>query len=522
MEFAPARPLPYVLSPSRTPWQRTARSVEPPTWTKLDAPYKMELEAAIHASVEEYRRILGRLQVSPPGNPGALLEREERLHSEVGRGCLDPVVAVFVQAAHARSDVRERARQYVRSIPGLVAQEKAKEVHVTLLGGSRLALLSPYYLRRPDKSKKRPGRKRRRGKRGKAGNGCYPMLMVLGIYQRVTPALASEVARLAVLGTYQEASASLRVRGISLDAKQISQLAGNLAQRSLDYRSWCMAQTTTGYRGSGLLRGKRLVIGVDGGRVRVRESTGGRLKSGRRGFKACWREPKVFIIYEVDAHGKKLRRGFLRQDATLQDANGLFALLGSALRQIGAHEALSWVFVGDGAEWIWNRVPELVTAVGYSLSKVTQVVDFYHAVEHLSAIAEHVKGAKQRREWLREAKRLLKWGLVRHLITRIKNLARGRKAKLIAKGASYFEDHSERMAYRRYEKSGIPLGSGAVESCIRRVVNLRFKGNSVYWRPETGEGLLHCRAQLLAGRWKELAATTFQPECFWSLAGLAA
>jgi len=279
-----------------------------------------------------------------------------------------------------------------------------------------------------------------------------------------------------------------------------------------------------GFRGTGQVRGKRIVIGTDGGRIRIREKTksGRRRKSGRRGFQATWKEPKVFVIYEIDCRGRKRRHGFVRQDATLKDADGLFVLLASKLREIGAHEAAEWVIVGDGAEWIWNRIPNLVATVGYSLDRVTQVVDFYHAVEHLSGVAEYVKGVNKRKAWLRQAKRLLRRGHIDALTKLIEGLCRGRNAKKIRKGLAYFQDHAHRMRYHEFKRRGIPLGSGAVESCIRRVINLRLKGNSIYWRPDNSEALLHSRAQLLSGHWAQFAAAALQPENFWSLGRQAA
>ena len=445
MQFAPAIVPSYALSPSRRP-SLPPRSVEP-GHSRVGPLDQARLTMVSQIVTRRVGRVLTCMVKSIPATPAGLLVWEQRLHQVVGSE-LDLVTAAAVQAAHNSDGVREQVRGYVKSIPGLVVQEKAKAVQVTLLGGTRRTVSTPYYLQRADKLKAKHKRRRAKGKRGKAGNGCYPVLAVIGVHERVTPALASEVARLAVLGTYQETQASLRERGISLDVKQVSKLAGSFAQRCLAYRSWCNEQTGAGHRGTGLVRGKRLAIGVDGGRARILETPKrGRRKSGRRGFKAPWREPKVFIIYEIDHLGKKRHLGQLRQDATLKDADGLFALLASTLRQLGAQEAREWVFVGDGAEWIWNRLPELVSAVGYSLEKVTQVVDFYHAVEHLSAVAAYVKGAKQRQDWMREAKRLLRWGFVDQVIKRIRSLCRGRKAKTIAKGIKYFEDHASRMSY---------------------------------------------------------------------------
>ncbi len=522
MKFAPTPLVPYRLSPSTRPCE-SASCVEP-TWTAPSPPQVDFLDKALRRSQEALGRILARLSCKLPSNPAAVLAVEQSMHNEVARLCIDPFIATLLQFAHEAPEVRERAQEYARSVPSLVAQKRDQEVQIMLLGGSKVTVVTPYYLRRPHKSRKRPGRKRRRGARGKAGAGSYPVLHVLGVHQRVTPALACEVARLGVLGTYREASAGLAVRGVLLDPKQISRLTQGFAQRGLAYRNWCLDQTKLGFRGTGQVRGKRIVIGTDGGRIRIREKTksGRRRKSGRRGFQATWKEPKVFVIYEIDCRGRKRRHGFVRQDATLKDADGLFVLLASKLREIGAHEAAEWVIVGDGAEWIWNRIPNLVATVGYSLDRVTQVVDFYHAVEHLSGVAEYVKGVNKRKAWLRQAKRLLRRGHIDALTKLIEGLCRGRNAKKIRKGLAYFQDHAHRMRYHEFKRRGIPLGSGAVESCIRRVINLRLKGNSIYWRPDNSEALLHSRAQLLSGHWAQFAAAALQPENFWSLGRQAA
>jgi len=61
---------------------------------------------------------------------------------------------------------------------------------------------------------------------------------------------------------------------------------------------------------------------------------------------------------------------------------------------------------------------------------------------------------------------------------------------------------------------GVPLGSGAIESSIRRVVNLRLKGNSIYWREENAEAMLQIRAQVLTNRWDERLAVLRQLQSY--------
>ncbi len=60
------------------------------------------------------------------------------------------------------------------------------------------------------------------------------------------------------------------------------------------------------------------------------------------------------------------------------------------------------------------------------------------------------------------------------------------------------------MDYARIGESKLPIGSGAIESAIRRVVNLRLKGASIYWHKKSAEAVLLLRSYYKAGRWNHL------------------
>jgi len=73
---------------------------------------------------------------------------------------------------------------------------------------------------------------------------------------------------------------------------------------------------------------------------------------------------------------------------------------------------------------------------------------------------------------------------------------------------SYVERHGEagHLDYARFRRRGVPLGSGAIESAIRRVINLRLKGNSISWYQENAEGMLALRCLVLSNRWDDTFA----------------
>jgi hypothetical protein len=59
------------------------------------------------------------------------------------------------------------------------------------------------------------------------------------------------------------------------------------------------------------------------------------------------------------------------------------------------------------------------------------------------------------------------------------------------------------LQYATFRRRGVPSGSGAIESTIRRVINQRLKSNATYWLGENAEGVFVIRALLLCDRWDE-------------------
>jgi hypothetical protein len=109
---------------------------------------------------------------------------------------------------------------------------------------------------------------------------------------------------------------------------------------------------------------------------------------------------------------------------------------------------------------------------------------------------------KKLRKWLKQGDW---WDVVLELATLAKDMPGGHA---VWTELSYLERHGEagHLDYGRYRRRGVPLGSGAIESAIRRVINLRLKGNSISWYEENAEGMLLLRCLVLSHRWDE----TFQ------------
>src|SRR4051794_13815319 len=156
--------------------------------------------------------------------------------------------------------------------------------------------------------------------------------------------------------------------------------------------------------------GRRVIVSVDGGRIRIRRTKRGpKTAKGRNRYRTDWREPKLLIIYTVDEKGQ-MDRDFLSViDGTLGGPDAIFELMESYLRGLAITQADRILFVADGARWIWNRAGLLLHLLGIRPEQVDEVVDFYHAVEHLGKIAALQRRwtGPDRQAWVRSQRRRL-------------------------------------------------------------------------------------------------------------------
>jgi hypothetical protein len=440
---------------------------------------------------------------------------EQEIHATF-RAAADEVTAEVLDDIVTDEALQQESNEAVRASGKPYRSGGRRAVKVTLLGGSTTEVKVPYL--RPDISK-RPGRKRGHGRRGKGGVGLYPALAALGIWFGVTPAVAKEVCKqVTASDSVRAGRAALAGRNLDLGHKQTLRLIDHVSHRMLEQRQTWLTRTQAAPPATGPLAGKRVVVAIDGGRLRERHSSGRgrkRAETGHRGYETPWREPKMFVIYVVDAEGERDPSIRPVYDGTLGDCNVMFDLLAGYLQDMGAAGAQSLTVIGDGARWIWERVAPLVTRLGIDSDKVSEVIDWSHAVSTLHTIVDYAKNwtGPQRHAWVGTAKDLLHAGKIDDVLAQIDALAIGRRAKQVRTHRDYFKTNAERMQYATFVANGIPTGSGAVESAVRCIINLRLKGCGKFWKEQNAEGMILLRSYLKAERFDDLFA--------WSLAQAA-
>jgi hypothetical protein len=375
---------------------------------------------------------------------------------------------------------------------------------VRLLGGLVLCVVTLYC-----------GPKRRTGTgRGREGAGLYPELAVLGFHEGNSPALVRRVGRrTALLPSFATAQAELADDGVALDIKVVHGIATRLGAEVLTTRKRDLERYRAGQLPCGTaLCGQKVGVAIDGGRVRtrvvVRKQKGkGKGKTQRRRFRVQWREPKLLILFVMDEKGRMKRGSRPWIDGTFQGPDECMELVALHLHRLGAAAAEMVTFLADGAPWIWERLAWVEQRVGLRPEQVLRVLDWCHAVHHVSLALEALGLATaERQRWYRQLRGLLRRGQAYQVTGQLSVLAEGQPPEAaVWTPIRYLEAHAEagHLRYAYFRRCGVALGSGAIESAIRRVVNLRLKGPGILWEEESAEGMLTVRAAVLTGRWQE-------------------
>jgi hypothetical protein len=353
--------------------------------------------------------------------------------------------------------------------------------------------------------------------RGREGSGLYPELGVLGIQEGKSPALVRDIGRLtALLPSYETVREELAERGLNLTIKEVHGIGQHAGQAALTFR----CRELELYRAGKLMaekgHGKRFGAMVDGGRTKLRRTTRkqkgqGPTKTQKRRYKTEWREPKLLIVFEMDEQGKMKKGTKPIIDGTFEGPDELMEVLAMRLHQVGASDAEVVAFRADGAPWIWDRLPWVIKRLGLVESQVSSGLDWCHAVHHISLALEPVLEGAERKRVFKKLRKWLKQGRWQEVVNDLdKRLEQGGVPddSEAVTSIAYLQGHGTagRLSYAKFRRHKLPVGSGAIESAIRRVINLRMKGNSIFWKEENAEAMLVLRGLVLSRRWKDVFA----------------
>jgi hypothetical protein len=329
------------------------------------------------------------------------------------------------------------------------------------------------------------------------GHGFSPVdaTLAVPVRARLSEALSGWVVRLGATTTFREAAALLAdLTGVEVAADTIRAQSEQCGTRlAAAEATVAQVQATREAADPVAPAPGTLVVEADGVMVRYRDG---------------WHEVKVGLVGGV-VDGELVAPSYVaaREEVACFGPR----LLAEAARR-GALAVIGWAgplggrslavlrpvhLVADGAPWIWGMAEE-------HFGRRTEVVDFYHASQHLWEAARAVHGMEggEVTAWAHARRHeLYKHGVapVRAALTAAR-ASTPAAAETLRRERGYFATNAARMDYPAIRRRGLPIGSGAVESSAKHVVQQRMKRAGQRWSDDGGRAMLALRAHTASGR----------------------
>jgi hypothetical protein len=337
------------------------------------------------------------------------------------------------------------------------------------------------------------------------GHGFCPRDEHLGIENTsLSPALTRMIGTVGAMVSFQEGSELLtELAGVAVDAKQVERtaeaLGGEIAEDERRHTepidSLALPQT--------------LYLGMDGTGIPLRAEE----LAGRRGKQpdgsAKTGEVKLCTIWSaesLDEEGTPIRdEGSVTYSAALESAStpdtaaqrSPFAerVWREATRRRFCQASRTAV-LGDGAAWIWNIAEE-------QFPEATQIVDRFHAKQHLSDLGKALYGPTNPRaaQWAGRRKEELDSGKFPVLLTAIRRqVSRSEEAR---RCLHYFQTNRHRMRYPEFHAQGLCTSTGVVEAGCKVAIGTRLKRAGMHWTKQGSNAIIALRCSKLSGRFQD-------------------
>lgn len=318
-----------------------------------------------------------------------------------------------------------------------------------------------------------------------------------------SPGVRRLMARVGGKEPFDEGRLDLQeMAGIVVKAKQVERVSETIGAQ--------VEQIASRERGA-VIAGKvvllqsvpKMYVAIDGtGVPMVPSETQGRPGKDETG-QAKTREAKlgcVFTQTRLDDKGRPVRdEGSTTYVGAIESAKDFgWRIFTEAIRR-SARRAEQIVVLGDGATWIWNIADE-------HFPGAIQIVDLYHAREHLSGPAKilYGPGTPKAKAWAETRISELDAGDLKTLVGALARLrpstANGKDE--VRKAIAYFESNAHRMRYADFRARGLFVGSGVVEAACKSIIGHRLKQSGMRWTVRGANAIIALRCCELSGRWE--------------------
>lgn len=316
----------------------------------------------------------------------------------------------------------------------------------------------------------------------------------------MSPVLEDRLAfTVTATGSYQEAAAVAQKWGTEVDDSTLHVLTQRLGERAEQQTQQRLEQVPLELEPQ-RAASELAVFMLDGWHVRYRGPGWGKKRTKKKRIE--WHELKTGVFYLQEQAGRSEGgRGVLSEKVVVcwqGEGNELGRRLHWQALRRGLGRAKWILVVGDGAAWIWNVCAD-------RWAKAQELLDFYHASEHLWELGRALYGEDQAKPWVEQGLHQLRHGQEDKFLAKLAALKvpRGKAGETVREQKNYFSNQAHRMNYQQTAQRGWPIGSGAVESACAGKQG-RFKTRGQFW---TKRGVRNLEALIEAREnkhWDEL------------------
>jgi hypothetical protein len=251
----------------------------------------------------------------------------------------------------------------------------------------------------------------------------------------------------------------------------------------------------------------KLYAVIDGtGVPMTSRETAGRDGKGEDG-RARTREVKLAVFFtqdKLDKDGYPVRdRDSASVIATFDPAAAFAGLVKAEGIRRGAGHVRQFTIIGDGAAWIWGIATD-------KFPEATQIVDLYHAREHLHSLTRCLEFMllERRDEWLAARLEDLDYGDIEGIETAVRKFPlEGIKKDEVERELGYFLNNAPRMRYHWFRSRGLFVGSGVVEATCKTVVGQRLKQAGMHWTVNGADAIIALRCRGASATWEAICSS---------------
>jgi hypothetical protein len=222
--------------------------------------------------------------------------------------------------------------------------------------------------------------------------------------------------------------------------------------------------------------------------------------------KSVWTENKLAMVFSskdfewwTDKKGQKQhvigKREYVAYIGNVEEFKK--HVLSLAIRN-GYGQYTNTILISDGATWIRNLKDEI-------FPDAQQILDYYHAAENVTKFAKDIFDLNESEyiPWSKNICDLLKESQYDKVVTILSKLPNKLLNKTDINLLQYLQNNKNNIDYKRYRDNGWYIGSGAIESSNKTVLQFRLKQAGMRWNVECGQFIVSLMAKARSDKWDE-------------------